>query len=86
MRIWGKLWKENRLVRDTVIERDEIDTRTHKIFNALDDICYEFDLSRPIWLDCTITEFKQFGKCRFHADNFIDDIDFDYLEFHIIEE
>ena len=50
-RLWGKEFKDNRMVRDTVICDDTDDTRTHKIFNALDAICYEFDLSKPIcWM------------------------------------
>ncbi len=85
-RLWGKLWKDNRMIRDTVIEDDSSDTRTHKIFHALDQICYEFDLSKPIWLDATVSEFKRHSKARFHQDNFIDAIDFDYLEIQVIEE
>ena len=85
-RLWGKLWKDNRMIRDTVIEDDSNDTRTHKIFHALDQICYEFDLSKPIWLDATVSEFKRHSKARFHQDNFIDAIDFDYLEIQVIEE
>lgn len=86
MRIWGKIFKDNRMLRDIVITDDSEDTRTHKIRHILDLMCYEFDLSNPIWLDSTVAEFKQFDKCRFTADNFIESIDFDYLEFHVIEE
>ena len=85
-RLWGKIYKENRLLNDTVISDETNDTRTHKIFHALDAICQEFDLSKPIWLDSTILEFKKHNKTRFYQDNFIDSIDFDYLEIHIIEE
>ena len=85
-RLWGKIYKDNRLVQDTVVCDDTDDTRTHKIFNALDSICYEFDLSKPIWLDATIQEFKRHAKARFYQDNFVDPIDFDYLEIHVIEE
>ncbi|TGY98292.1 hypothetical protein E5329_00480 [Petralouisia muris] len=86
MRIWFKLWKNNHLLKDTVITNDSDDTRTHKIFDALDQVCYEFDLSKPIWLDATIAEFKHRGKARFSQDNFVETIDFDYLEIHVIEE
>ena len=48
-RLWGKIWKDNHLIKDTVICDDTEDT-------------------------------------RFHQDNFVDSIDFDYLEIHIIEE
>ena len=53
-RLWGKEFKDNRMLRDTVVCNETDDTRTHKIFHALDQICYEFDLSKPIWLDSTI--------------------------------
>ena len=85
-RLWGKIWKENRMVCDTVFEEESDDTRTHKIFDALDEICHEFDLSKPIWLDSTIAEFKKHDKARFYQDNFVDSIEFDYLEIHVIEE
>ena len=85
-RLWGKEFKNNRMLRDTVICDETDDTRTHKIFNALDAICYEFDLSKPIWLDSTISDFKRHAKARFYQDNFVDSIDFDYLEIQIIEE
>lgn len=85
-RLWGKIWKDNRMVCDTVIEEESDDTRTHKIFRALEEICHEFDLSKPIWLDSTIADFKKRSKTRFYKDSFIDEIDFDYLEIQILEE
>lgn len=86
-RLWGKIFKDTHLLRDIVISNDD-DTlnRTKKIFNAIDDICYKFDLSKPIWLDSNINEFKAHSKTRFGQDNFIEQLDFDYLEIHVIEE
>lgn len=86
MRIWFKMVKDNHLLRDTVIEDDGGDTRTHKIFRALEQVCYEFDLGKPIWLDATVAEFKRHDKARFYQDNFVEQIDFDFLEIHVIEE
>ena len=63
-----------------------MDTRTHKIFGALDKACHMFDLSVPIWLDKNVSEFQRRGKTRFGKDNFIEEIDFDYLEMQILEE
>ena len=85
-RLWGKIFKDNRMLQDTVICDESDDTRTHKIFHALDEICHEFDLSKPIWLDSTIAEFKKHDKARFYQDNFVDSIEFDYLEIQVIEE
>lgn len=85
-RLWGKIFKDNHMLRDTVIENDRNDTRTHKIFDSLDQICYDFDLGKPIWLDSNIQEFKRHIKTRFYQDSFIEEIPFDYLELQVIEE
>lgn len=74
------------MLRDLVVCEEDEDTRTHKIFRALERACYEFDLSKPIWLDSNISEFKKRAKTRFSSDNFVDSIDFDYLEIQVLEE
>ena len=85
-RLWAKVFKDNHLLKDTVIIDSSIDTRTHKVFHALEEVCYQFDLGKPIWLDSTVTEFKRHAKAKFRQDNFIEQIDFDYLEIQVIEE
>ena len=86
MRIWFKEWQDNHLLRDYEVTDESEETRTHKIFQALEDACNVLDLSKPIWLDSTIRDFKKSAKARFYQDNFVDEIDFDYLEIHVIEE
>lgn len=85
-RLWGKLWKENHLLTDVTICDDSDDTRTHKIFHALEEICLQFDLGKPIWLDANIKEFQKHSKTRFSKDSFIETVPFDYLEIQVIEE
>jgi len=85
-RLWAKTFKDNHMIKDTVICDERADTRTHKVFDAIDAVCYQFDLGKPIWLDSTIQDFKRNDKARFTQDNFIENIDFDYLEIHVIEE
>lgn len=86
MRIWFKMMKGNHLVNDTTITDASKETRTKKIFEAMDVVCLEFDLGKPIWLDANVAEFKRHSKTRFSQDNFIEQIAFDYLEMHVIEE
>ena len=86
-RMWGKIWQENHLLKDTVIcLTDYTMSRTQMVFKALEDICYQFDLSQPIWLDANVRAFKQHDKTRFSQDNFVEGIDFDYLEIQVIDE
>lgn len=86
-KLWAKIFKDNHLIKDRVVENSSIElNRTRKIYAALDTICYEFDLSKPIWLESTVNDFKRHDKTRFYSDNFIEEIDFDFLEIQVIEE
>lgn len=75
------------MIKDMVLcdEREDIN-RTKKIFDSIEKCCNEFDLSKPIWLESSVEEFKKHDKVRFSKDNFYDDIDFDYFEIQVIEE
>jgi len=86
-RMWGKIWKDNHLLKDTVIPMADLSlSRTQMVFGALEQICLQFDLGQPIWLDANIRAFKRHDKTRFSQDNFVEEIPFDYLEIHVIEE
>ena len=86
-RMWGKLWKDNHLLKDTVINISDYSlSRTQMVFQSLEEICYQFDLSQPIWLDANIREFQRHDKTRFSRDNFVEEIPFDYLELQVIGE
>lgn len=86
-RMWGKIWKDNRMTQDTTICCSDYSlSRTAMVFQSLDEICSQFDLGKPIWLDANITEFQRMARTRFRQDNFIEAIPFDYLEIQIIEE
>lgn len=85
-RIWAREFQNNRMIRDIVIPVEGEDTRTHKVFSALEAVCSAFDLGNPIWLDNNIEEFRRQAKTRFYADSFIEPVAFDYLELWVIEE
>ncbi len=86
-RLWAKEFKDNRLLKDiTISDMAEGKSRTKKVFDAVDEVCYEFDLSRPVWLEKNINEFKRRGKTRFYKDNFIESVEFDFIEIQVIEE
>lgn len=86
MRIWARTFKDNRTTNEITIEDLSAETRTHKIFNAIDKIAYDFDISRPIWLESNISDFKRHAKVKFRQDSFIEEIPFDYLEVCVLDE
>ena len=85
-RLWAKEFKDNRMLRDTTICDDSDETRTHKVFHALEEVCYVFDLGKPIWFDANIAEFQRHARTRFGKDNFVEETEFDYLEIQVIDE
>ena len=85
-RVWGRIWKDHRLQRDAMYEEESDDTRTHKVFRALEQLCYQLDLSVPVWLDTNISQFRRHASTRFTQDNFIELIDFDAFEITLVEE
>ena len=84
--LWGKLVKNNHILQDLTVCIDDDDTRTHKVFRALDELCDAWNLAKPIWLDTNVSEFQRRSKTRFSQDNFIESLDFDYLEIQTTEE
>ena len=86
-RLWVKIIASGKIVKNMTIENSDSSlNRTKKIFHVIDEACYAYDLSKPLWLDKNISEFKKSSKTRFTKDNFVDEIDFDYLEIEVIEE
>ena len=86
-RLWAKIIDAGKIVKNMTIENSDSSlNRTKKIFHAIDEACYAYDLSKPLWLDKNISEFKKNSKTRFTKDNFVDEIDFDFLEVEVIEE
>lgn len=85
-RLWAKAFKNGKMIWDYEVKDDRFETRTHKVLDAVDKVCQEFDLSTPIWLKKNVKDFQRCSKVKFRKDNFIDEIPFDYLEIHVIEE
>lgn len=84
--LWGKILKENKILKDITITDDSNRTRTQKVFKALEEMCLQLDLNSPIWLDKNVKDFKKFSRTRFNQDSYINEIDYDYFEIQIIEE
>lgn len=85
-RLWGKVYKDDSIIKNTVIHMDEgghsTDTLTN---NCMDQLCDTLDLQHPMWLNDNKKEYPVYGRTSFNQNHFIEDIDFDHLEIEIIE-
>lgn len=84
-RLWGKLIKQNRILDSVVIEYNGDSTNDDiKLNFCLEEICIHFDLQKPSWYSSNEQDYSQFFRTRFTQQNFIESIDFDYLEIELI--
>ena len=86
MRIWARQFKDTRMLCDELVVDNSAETRTHKVFSAIEKISKNMDLPQPIWLERNIKSFKRNSVVRFEKDSFIEEVPFDYLEIRVIEE
>ncbi len=86
-RLWGKIVKNNNIIEDTVFELDASGLKLEeKIDQALEGLCYHFDIQKPMWFKEADQDFALIGKTRFIDHHFIEDINFDYFEIEIVDK
>lgn len=85
-RLWGKIMKNNEMTSDHVFELDNPSiTLEEQVILGLESLCYHFDLQKPMWLSDNTKDLSMVSKTRFKDHHFVESIDFDYFEIHIIE-
>ncbi len=86
LRVWGIIRKKNKILQDMVAEYpgDDI-SEMDMLHECIQQICYEFDLQRPIWLSKNQREYGEYRRIVLTQDNFIEPIDFDALELEILD-
>ncbi len=77
-RIWAKLLREGKIVRQFVYEGEEKLTYSH-FLTYLFDICRELDCPTPVLLKTHIFNFAKFNHVRFLPRDFVESTDFDAL-------
>ncbi|MDP4177995.1 MAG: hypothetical protein Q8900_06585 [Bacillota bacterium] len=83
LRIWGKLYKNNKIIKNEVSISDVVKDYNENLNDCITDLCYKMDIERPYWLKRNIDEYIRRNKTIFDENNFINKIDFDRF---IIEE
>lgn len=77
LKIWGKLVKNNKTIKDVVVTSNIEGSYQDNLKNCLNEICNKFDISKPYWLPTNLEEYNKRGKTVFNAYNFVEDIEFD---------
>lgn len=77
-RIWAKVLKEGRIVKETVYAREEKFVYAH-FFRYLAEICEGLDVPTPVLLKTHIFSYAKFNHVAFLPRDFAESVDFDKL-------
>lgn len=83
IKIYGKLVKENKIIKDYTAISANAGTYQDNLKSCIIEICNKFDIEKPYWLPSNMDEYNKRNKTIFDKNNFIDEIDFDKF---VIEE
>ncbi|NLX70429.1 MAG: hypothetical protein GX024_05975 [Clostridiales bacterium] len=86
-KLWGSIHKNNKIIMDMVSECNRADlSEQDRLHHCIQEICYQLDLQRPVWLQKNQREFEQYKRTVLTQDNFIENIDFDALVLELIPD
>ncbi len=80
IRIWAKVIKDDKIIKQTVYEREGI-TDYAEFFNYTMDICNLLDVPTPVLIKTHLFNYAKYNSVRFKATDFVESIDFDKLIF-----
>ena len=87
MRIEGKLIKRTYTISSTVVgSNDANDSFTDSLEKCLVQLCREFHIPVPLWLNKNTREFARFRRTFFFSEQFDEDVGFDRFEIRQIRD
>lgn len=79
-RLWVRLMKHHRIWKQQTMACEWGEEQ-----DVLVEICREFDIPAPMWLNKHVFEFEQFRHTAFTKEHFVEDISFDKMEIEFID-
>ena len=86
MRIWGKIIKDNRIIKNEVALSSNEVSYQDNLKVCIIELCEKMDISKPYWLPSNMAEYNKRSKTTFNLHNFIEDIDFDKFTIEELKE
>lgn len=77
IKIWGKILKNNKIIKDLVVTSDIEGSYQENLKECITVLCDKFDIQKPYWLPTNLEEYNRRNKTVFNYHNFMEEIDFD---------
>lgn len=81
VKIWGKVIKNERILKNYVLEVDEANT---SFFDMLKNMCEKLNIPTPVLLDKHVYDFNVFNMSTFKPDDFIESVKFNRFTLQLV--
>ena len=78
VRIWAKLMRSGKIVRQCVYEHEGV-TDYSIFYEYVRDICEKLDLPTPVLIKTHLFNYAKYNVLRFTKEDFVEQINFDKL-------
>ncbi len=75
MKIWAKVMRNDKILRDVIYERD-LALSSGNFQKMLQEIAYKVDIATPITLPSHYKHFEKFNRVKYLPRDFIEEVDF----------
>lgn len=80
-RLWAKIIRNHRIYRQATAECAWGD-----VDDALTELCRDFDIPKPLWLEKHGREFDSFRRTVFLPEHFMEEVPFQRLEIEFLDD
>jgi len=80
-RLWARIIIKNRIHKQATVNAafEDVD-------DALTELCRDFDIPKPLWLNKHDREFEEFRRTAFLPEHFMEEVPFQRLEIEYLED
>jgi len=80
-RLWARIISKHRISKQATI-----DAAFEDVDDALTELCRDFDIPKPLWLNKHDREFEEFRRTAFLPEHFMEEVPFQRLEIEYLED
>ncbi len=80
-RLWARIIKKHRIEKQATAP-----CAWGGVDEALTELCRDFDIPKPIWLNKHEREFEEFRRTAFLPEHFMEEVPFQRLEIEFLED
>ena len=80
-RLWARI-----IVKQRISRQATVNVAFEDVDDALTELCGDFDIPKPLWLNKHEREYEEFRRTSFLPEHFMEEVPFQRLEIEYLED